>query len=121
MIVRYWCALAIWKLRWWRWFFGLPGYRLGDPLLGPGDLSDPHSLRRRNRDIIVSRYETQEPQRPEKPLRTITKRPPTWQLVLLFVGILMLWDFGPKYLYRAVYVALWTIAPAPFEGAQIPR
>lgn len=30
------------------------------------------------------------------------------------------WEFGPCQLTRALYIGLWTIAPEPFPGAQIP-
>lgn len=53
--------LLLWKVRWYRWAWGYPGYRFGDPLLGRGD------ARTANRDLIRARYRLLEPRRPEAP------------------------------------------------------
>lgn len=50
----------------------------------------------------------------------IFPRPKLWSAVLVLLALGFVWDIGPRQLARAVYVALWTIAPAPFEGAQVP-
>ena len=44
------------RVAWLRWFIGLPGYRLGDPLLGSG------VLREQNRRLLRHRYQEREPQ-----------------------------------------------------------
>lgn len=51
--------LALWRVRWLRWWLGRP-YRLGDPALGKiGPERD------RNREILWERYNAREPRRPE--------------------------------------------------------
>lgn len=49
--------LLVWKWQWLAWWFRSP-YRLGDPLLGEGE------VREKNRRILHDRYNAQEPQRP---------------------------------------------------------
>ena len=45
------------KLAYLRWAFGFPGFRMGDPFLGSGD------LRKKNKDILRDRYSAKEPKR----------------------------------------------------------
>ena len=51
-------TLGYW-VRWLRWFFRAPGYRMGDPALGSGE------ERWRNREILRQRYKDSEPERPK--------------------------------------------------------
>lgn len=50
--------LIAWRLRWIRWWIAGPGYRLGDPSLGRGELRD------QNRALLKKRYAEREPRRP---------------------------------------------------------
>lgn len=51
-----------WKLAWWRWALSSP-YRLGDPLLG----SRRSDIGRKNRDILIARWNAKEPKWPAPP------------------------------------------------------
>lgn len=59
--IRHALVLIRWKLAWYRWFVDLPGYRFGDPSLGPTD----SALRDQNRRILRERHAAREPKRPE--------------------------------------------------------
>jgi hypothetical protein len=47
-------------------------------------------------------------------------RPKLWTAVLLWIALGVFWDAGPRQLARAVYVTLWALAPAPFDGVTVP-
>lgn len=50
----------------------------------------------------------------------MTRRPKTWHAVVVLLALGFLWDVGPRQLARVLYVAMWSLLPPPFEGAQIP-
>lgn len=51
-------ALAAWAVRYAHWWLRAPGYRMGDPSLGAGE------MREHNRAALKARYAAQEPKRP---------------------------------------------------------
>lgn len=56
--LRYWLLLCAYWCEYGAWWFAQPGYKLGDPTLGTGE------LREHNRRILKARYASSEPKRP---------------------------------------------------------